>query len=122
MHINPKLGMYKKQIFLVLLSLLLPICLVWIGQHLSIEIWFYQEIRDGNTFARNPQNWQRQLLALPEEDNWALLATLNPIKPYEALYPEYRKISEKHFSLTFVKGFDPPYLRYHSKIHSWSYW
>ena len=47
------------------------------------------------------------------------LKNLNTVKEYNEAYPAYQKISEDEFTLTFIQGFDGPYMTYYSKTKIW---
>jgi hypothetical protein len=93
--------------------------LVYLQPHLPLSWTYHEEIRISTTFAANLERYRLAHGSLPDENDWETLKRLNPIQEYEAWWPEYRKISETTFTLTFVEGFDPPYFRYDSKTRLW---
>jgi hypothetical protein len=99
--------------------LVLVISLIWI--YLPIQLLYRSEIIAGNKFAENLKNYQQKHGKLPAENDWETLAKLNPIKPYKAHYPHLQILDKPHFELIFVRGFDPPYLRYSTKTQKWEY-
>lgn len=116
-----KLFIQRKGKILSFISLMIGMFLV-VWFNLPIEIRYYNKIRLGNQFVENIQQYHTHYGKLPDEDDWNTLPKLNPFHPYEAFYPEYRKIDEQHFTLTFVEGFDPPYVRFTTKTGKWSRW
>lgn len=104
--------------YLVFITLTI-IVLLFIWFNLPNSIIYYSEIKAGNQFAENLKNYKFKYGKLPENNNWDTLIKLNPLKPYETFYPEYRKIDENNFELVYVEGFDPPYLKYDTKEKKW---
>lgn len=100
-------------VFIVLTGLLV----LWFN--LPIQIQYYSEIKSGDQFVKNIIKYKEQTGQLPKENDWEILAKLNPIKPFENFYPEYRIVDENNFHLTFVEGFDPPYLQYDTRTKIW---
>lgn len=93
--------------------------LLFVWFNLPTSILYYSEIKSGNEFIENIIKYKRQTGQLPKENDWETLAKLNPIKPYENFYPEYRITDQDNFYLTFIDGFDPPYLQYNTKTRKW---
>jgi len=98
-------------------AILFIIRFIWIK--MPLEIKYYVQIKQGNEFVKNINEFKRKNGKLPNENNWMLLSKLNPIKPYETFYPEYRIIDAQNFCLTFIEGFDPPYLQYNTRSKTW---
>jgi DNA-dependent RNA polymerase auxiliary subunit epsilon len=91
--------------------------IVWFLLPTSIK--YHEEISSGNKFIDNIKQYQTKNGKLPNEDDWTTLSTLNPLKPYETFYPEYRKLNDNNFELTYIEGFDGPYLQYDTKTNKW---
>ncbi|MCU0446602.1 MAG: hypothetical protein MUE85_16975 [Microscillaceae bacterium] len=108
-----KFGKY----FLTFLCVIIGIGLVW--YNLPLEIKYRTKIQAANRFAQNLQNYRQKYGKFPAENDWHTLARLNPLTPYQAHVPEFKIIDNQHFELTFVQGFDPPYLRYSTRTQKW---
>jgi len=93
--------------------------LIFVWFNLTTSILYHSEIKSGNQFIKNILKYKKQTGHLPKEDDWETLAKLNPIKPYENFYPEYRITDQDNFYLTFIEGFDPPYLQYDTETKKW---
>ena len=108
-----------KALKIVTIGFLLIFILIAIWFNLPINVLYHSEIRAGNEFVVNVLKFKSQTGHLPKENDWVILEKLNPKKPYESFYPEYRILDQDNFSLTFIEGFDPPYLQYDTKGKKW---
>jgi hypothetical protein len=90
---------------------------VWIKLPNSLK--YYNAIELGNKFAKNIETYNKQNKQLPEEMDWETLKRLNKSEVYETWWPTYQKSDEQNFTLTFIEGFDGPYLTYDSKTKKW---
>lgn len=93
------------------------IILIWIN--LPIRVKYYKEITIGNNFAKNIREYNKRNKALPDRNNSELLMKLNPETGYEVFWPFYLPEDSVNFTLTFIEGFDGPYLTYDSKNDAW---
>ena len=93
--------------------------IVWLN--LSIKYKYRSEIKRANVYIENLKNYQKKNGVMPNENDWKTLDILNPIKPFNESKPQYDKVGKKDFILTFVQGFDPPYLFYDSRTNIWKY-
>jgi hypothetical protein len=99
--------------------ILITTFLIWFNLPFT---WHYSgEIKSGNLFVKNIRNYQIEHKDLPNEGDCETLKQLNRVENYEVWFPEYRKKGNDEFTLTFVKGFDPPYLIYDSSTDKWEY-
>ncbi len=104
---------------IIFTELLTVIILVYIYINLPAPWVYYQEIKLGNEFAANIVKYKSTYHHLPDEEDWTTLQKLNPADNYKAWWPEYKKAGDTYFTLTFVEGFDPPYLTYDSRTKTW---
>lgn len=56
---------------------------------------------------------------LPENQDYALLEKLQFPNQHNYTQPEYKKINDKEFCLTYISGFDYPYLTWSSQNSTW---
>lgn len=103
----------------VLVSILVIIGLIIVWILLPTTLKYHKEITLGNKFIDNIKKYHERNGRLPDENQWDSLAKLNPLKPYETFYPEYRRLDSNNFELTYIEGFDPPYLQYDTKTNKW---
>ncbi|MDP4208270.1 MAG: hypothetical protein Q8928_05595 [Bacteroidota bacterium] len=101
----------------ILILTVIGLLIVWVN--LPTSILYYSEIKYGNEFVENIYNYKKQHGQFPKDNSWDTLKILNPLKPYETFYPEYHIIDKDNFSLTYIEGFDPPYLQYDTKSKKW---
>jgi hypothetical protein len=87
---------------------------------LPLSVTRYQDIARGNTLSQQLDSYYRQQQALPNTGNWPKLKQIGfSTEELKKAYPEYRKISNTTYELTFVKGFDGPYLMWNSQERKW---
>ena len=108
-----------KTLKIITITFLLIFGLLAIWFNLPTKVLYHSEIKSGNEFVENILKYKDQTGHLPKENDWVTLEKLNPIKPYERFYPEYRTLDQDDFYLTFIRGFDPPYLQYDTKTKKW---
>ena len=101
----------------IIIVSLFGLVILWFN--LATSILYYSEIKQGNGFIENIRKYQKRNGKLQDENQWDTLAILNPIKPYENFYPEYRKINANNFYITYIEGFDSPYLQYDTMSKKW---
>ena len=108
---------------LLLLSSPIPFIVLLVGwTNLPISITHHNEIKMGEVYAKNIIEYKRVNGKLPKYDDWDALERLNPVKQdpdFVGIKPEYKKIDSANFSLTYVVGFDPPYLTYDTRSQKW---
>ena len=107
----------KKLKIIGVFFVILIILVIWIK--LPTNLKYYNEIELGNNFAENIETYKQQNRQLPEEMDWNTLEGLNKSEAYETWWPTYQKIDDKQFTLTFIEGFDRPYLTYDSRTKKW---
>ncbi len=79
-----------KAINIVSITFLLIFGLIVIWFNMPTKVLYHSEIKSGNEFVLNILKYKDQTGHLPMENDWVTLEKLNPIKPYENFYPEYR--------------------------------
>jgi hypothetical protein len=104
------------------ISLLILLLLVWFN--LPFQLKYYEEIKAGNEFVKNIREYQVAYKMLPTEGDWNTLSKLNPLTKntgytMDNFNPDYRIIGFDQFKLTFLEGFDGPYLTYDSNTDRW---
>ncbi len=107
-----------------LLIIIASIVIIIIGSlmicsNLPISIFYYKEISNGDVFAKHIKQYQKENNKLPDQMDWETLQKLNPLKPYNEIYPDYKKIDDSSFMLSYIVGFDGPYLTYETKTKKW---
>ena len=105
------------KIGLVVIVSIIGLFIVWLN--LPMGILYHSEIKFGNEFSTNIIEYKKEHGQLPSENDLENLSSLNPIKPYENFYPEYKIIDKDNFCLTYIEGFDPPYLQYSTNTKKW---
>ena len=69
---------------------------------------------------RKVDSYYRQYQTLPETGDWLELKKVGfSSDELEKAYPEYHRINTTAYELTFVKGFDGPYLTWNSQERKW---
>lgn len=86
---------------------------------LPIHIKYYFQIKHGNTLIDNINNYQKAFGKLPENQDYQTLEKLQFNSNNNYTQPEYQKISEMDYKLTYIKGFDCPYLMWSSQHQEW---
>ena len=109
------------KVFGITIGVLIFTFTIWILTiNYAPKSWLYvNEIKMGNEFVKNLKIYQNQHNRLPDDTDWETLKYLNTVKEYNEAYPEYRKTGEDEYTLTFIQGFDSPYMTYYSKTKIW---
>lgn len=111
---------YVKTIFVVLLILLLiPFVLFLSYKLLPNSIQYHSEIKYGNQYVERLLQYKQTHGNFPESTDYEILLELNPEPSKELFYPQYHKIDEQNFSLTYIIGFDGPYFTYNTLDKEW---
>ncbi len=111
-----------KRLIIGFLSLIIILIIVW---NIGIMIEYNRQLSIGNEYVDNIMTYLQEHKKLPDQLDWKTLEKLNPFakgKKYDegiASWPEYRKNGNDHFTLTFLEGFDWPYLTYDSATETW---
>ena len=87
---------------------------------LPLSFTRYPDINCGNTLVQQIDGYYRQHHVLPNNDDWPKLKQLGfTDEELEKASPEYRKVSNTAYELTFIEGFDGPYLMWNSQERKW---
>lgn len=111
----------RKYLIIGIISLLLLFAIRKVGIY-----WEEQHKIDlGNKYISNIMHYWNENKKLPDEQERELHKKLNPDPKGEYLeawsvWPAYKKTNSSGFTLTFVEGFDGPYLTYDSTTKIWS--
>lgn len=100
---------------LIVVTLLIRLIII----SLPLDVRYKSEIDIGKKYSENIEFYQRKYKKLPESNDYDVLFILNPDEIKESFYPHYTKEDENYYSLTFVMGFDGPYLSFYSKTKEW---
>jgi hypothetical protein len=90
-----------------------------IGWKLANNSKYYSEIKFGNELIKNIEQYKSENDRLPNTDDWKLLDNLGFEKTDLGTNPTYEKIDLKTYRITFIKGFDGPYLTYENNNKKW---
>jgi hypothetical protein len=100
------------------LSMALIAGLAWWA--LPTSITRYTDVTRGNALSHKIDNYYQQHQNLPNTGDWQKLNRMGfSTEELNKAYPEYRKVSDTAYELTFVEGFDGPYLMWSSKERQW---
>ena len=110
--------MSKVAIF-VIAFIIITISAFIIWRNLPITINRRSDIAFGNALINKIKQYERQH-SLPETTDWKTLKNLGFIDKGDFFVPNYQKINDTTFELTYVEGFDGPYLLWNSKKRYWS--
>ena len=77
------------------------------------------EIKFGNKLIKNIEQYRTENNKLPNSNDWKLLDNLGFEKTELGTNPTYEKIDLKTYRITFVKGFDGPYLTFENNKKEW---
>ncbi|SEH83244.1 hypothetical protein SAMN02927937_01673 [Paenimyroides aquimaris] len=111
--------MSKKLIFSFLGVLLLFVVVILIYQNLPIEIARKQDIALGNNLIKNIEKYRLDYNRLPAEDDWETLKQLGFHTQELGTKPNYTIDSKGNYEITFLEGFDGPYLTWNSIDEKW---
>ena len=108
----------KVLIFLIgLIVLTIGAFIVW--WNLPVTINRRSDIAFGNSLIKKIEQYKRQH-GLPETTDWKTLKELGFIDKGDFFVPDYQKINDTIFELTYLEGFDGPYLLWNSKERHWN--
>lgn len=100
-----------------LIILTISAFIIW--WNLPVTINRRKDISFGNSLINKIEQYQR-LHGLPETTDWKTLKELGFIDKGDFFVPSYQKINDKTFEITYVEGFDGPYLLWNSKERHWN--
>jgi hypothetical protein len=107
-----------KTIFIIGLFFLLTIAGFFIWWHLPVTINRHSDIKFGNQLIKNIDTYKTQH-GLPKTNDWATLKTLGFKDNGDFFVPDYQKINDTTYELTYIEGFDGPYLLWNSNDRRW---
>jgi hypothetical protein len=109
-----------RKIFIGSVSVVLFLILsLFIWTHLPLEIQRSSDIKKGNIIIKNLTDYKLIQGHLPETGDWKTLEQLGFSTNDVGTQPDYKKLSDTNYELTFLKGFDGPYLTYDLTFNKW---
>jgi hypothetical protein len=109
-----------RKIFIGLVSVaLLFVLSFFIWTHFPLEIQRRSDIKKGNIIIKNLINYRLTQGHLPETGDWKTLEQLGFSTNEVGTQPDYKKLSDTSYELTFLEGFDGPYLTYDMTLKKW---
>jgi hypothetical protein len=119
MHRNVKI------LLVAIMIVLVPLAAIVVWFELPFEIRYTPEIARGNKIVAGIEKYYRINGRLPDSNDFATLESIvissvnDSDFVYEGWNPAYRAIGENDFQLSFLKGFDGPYVTYDSVEGRW---
>ncbi len=86
---------------------------------LPVSINRRSDIKFGNTIIYKLEKYRERFKKLPETHDWQTLRKFGFKERGEILFPDYQKLNDTAFELTYVIGFDGPYLMWNSFNRKW---
>ena len=87
---------------------------------LPLKVIYYGEIYRAEKLISYLDRFQDKYQNLPETQNYELLRFIGFTEAEVVReFPKYQKLSNNHYELIFIEGFDCPYLRWKSKDREW---
>ena len=108
----------RRVTFIVVLFFLLTIAGFFIWWHLPVKINRHSDIDFGNQLIKKIDAYRKQH-KLPETNDWQMLKILGFKDKGDFLVPDYQKINDTTYELTYVEGSDGPYLLWNSNDRLW---
>ena len=105
-------------IFIVGLFFLLTIAGFFIWWHLPVTINRHSDIKFGNQLIKNIDTYKKHH-GLPQTNDWTTLKSLGFKFRGDLVIPDYQKINDTTYELTYLEGFDGPYLLWNSNDRRW---
>jgi hypothetical protein len=107
-----------KIIFIIGLFFLLTIAVFFIWLHLPVTINRHSDVKFGNQLIKKIDTYKTQH-GLPKTNDWTTLKNLGFKFRGDLVIPDYQKINDTTYELTYVEGFDGPYLLWNSNDRRW---
>ena len=111
--------MERRLVKLIVLVFLLTIFLYVTWLTLPISIKRYNDIKFGDSVIEKIEDYRKTNGRLPKTGDWQTLKTLGFKDKVDFLVPEYQKLNDDNYELTYIEGFDGPYLLWNSKDKIW---
>ncbi|STZ04136.1 Uncharacterised protein [Moraxella equi] len=92
---------------------------MFIYLNLPIHIKYYFKIKQGDILIDNIADYQSKFQKLPDAQDYKTLEKLQFPSKNEYISPEYQKINETDYKLTYIEGFDCPYLMWSTQNREW---
>lgn len=109
---------FKKVILLFGLLIFLTVAGFFVWWHLPVTINRHSDIEFGNKLIKNIGVYKRQN-GLPNTNDWTTLKKLGFKFHNDVVIPDYQKINDTTYELTYIEGFDGPYLLWTSDSKQW---
>lgn len=109
----------KAFLIFIFLIIVAPLVLFLGLKSLPNSIQYHSEIMYGNLYVEKLLQYKERHGELPEFTDYDILYELNPEPSKEFFYPQYNKIDKNNFSLTYIIGFDGPYVSYNTFDKVW---
>ncbi|GAA4162981.1 hypothetical protein GCM10022217_31330 [Chryseobacterium ginsenosidimutans] len=110
----------KKTLIIITSILLLIVISFTIYWNLSIEITRKSDIEFGNKIIQNIEAYQKTNGKLPENNDPETLKKLGFKMEESTIHLDYATDNKDFFELTYLEGFDGPYLLWNSKDRKWT--
>ncbi|KQS92038.1 hypothetical protein [Chryseobacterium sp. Leaf394] len=101
----------------VIIFIVLSITIYW---NLPIEITRKSDIESGNKIIQNIENYKKTNGKLPENGDWKTLEKLGFKFEKVIPYLDYTSDNKGVYELTYIEGFDGPYLMWNSNEKKWT--
>jgi len=88
--------------------------------NLPIEITRKSDIESGNKIIKNIENYKKNNGKLPENGDWKTLEKLGFKFEKAVPYLDYTTDNKGFYELTYIEGFDGPYLMWNSSEKKWT--
>jgi len=111
---------YEKIVILFVSLVALMIISVTIYWNLPIEITRKSDIEKGNKIIQNIKSYENRFGKLPENSDYKTLENLGLPHEDSRVYLDYKTDNKGNFELTYLEGFDGPYLLWNSQEGKWT--
>lgn len=110
-----------KKILILLISLVALLMIsVTVYWNLPIEITRKSDIEKGNKIIQNIKGYEKKFDRLPENSDYKALENLGLHHEDSRVYLDYKTDNKGNFELTYLDGFDGPYLLWNSQEGKWT--
>ena len=109
-----------KRLFIGLISLVLILIVsLVIWTHLPLQIQRSSDIQKGDIIVKHLTQYKDIHGRFPDTGDWKTLQGIGFSINEIGTQPDYKKVSDTSYVLTFLEGFDGPYLTYDMKSKTW---
>ena len=109
----------RKTIFIIITVVGVLILSYFIYWKLPISITHHSDIKFGNSLIENITAYKDSTGHLPKNSEWHTLKKLGFKVKEVGTIPDYTSNSNGNYEITFIEGFDGPYLSWNSIDKSW---